>query len=189
MNREIEFRGFDGGDWIYGSAVLYDETQDAWYLIEKDDPADEWMMVGHVGQFTGLYDKYQNKIYEDDILERFVPYEKWDTHEGDNIPFGSYTEKYDFGFRKERFKVVFYNGSVLAVPINTENWEIEWQFHVLELQSNMDYFEQVILREIDDLSEEEYEEFIKEKSIEEMLSDTEFVVVSNTHEENELKYL
>lgn len=116
-----------------------------------------------------------------------MPYEEWDTHTGDNIPNGFYTEKYDFGFRKERLKVIIYNGCTLAVPIDKENWKAQWQFHVLELQSDKDYFEQVILRETDSLSDEEYRVFTKEKSIEEMLNDTEFVVATNDHEDSELK--
>lgn len=70
MKREIEFRGYNGMKWIFGSAVLCDESQDAWYMIEKDDPSNEWMMVGHVGEYTGIKDVNEKKVYEGDLVEK-----------------------------------------------------------------------------------------------------------------------
>lgn len=69
--REIIFRGYDGMDWIYGSAVMYYNEQDAWYMIENGAPDDDWMMVGNVGQYTGLTDCEGRKIYEGDVVRYY----------------------------------------------------------------------------------------------------------------------
>lgn len=71
--REIEFRGksVDSGKWFYGSLVINKDG-----TCEITDGAEHYgylrisvqVIPETVGQFTGIIDSYDNKIYEGDVV-------------------------------------------------------------------------------------------------------------------------
>ena len=81
--REIEFRGknINTCEWIYGSLVVRDYTGYTSYIIVSDDAFD-WVdpyrnfevKSKTIGQFTGLYDRNNSKIFEGDIVKLHLAY-------------------------------------------------------------------------------------------------------------------
>ena len=108
MDREIEFRGFDGTQWYYGDLEYNRKTGVARiHTYEEDGSYCRQYTVDPdtVGEFTGLLDKHSKKIYEGDIIKH--PYvdpifrDLVETKEGDGVTSevvfhdGAFVVKYD----------------------------------------------------------------------------------------------
>lgn len=73
MNREIEFRGFDGTKWHYGDLEYNKKTDVARIHTYKEDGSycrQYYVNPYTVGEFMGKKDKHGKKVFEGDIVRR-----------------------------------------------------------------------------------------------------------------------
>jgi hypothetical protein len=111
--RIIKFRGklLYNEKWVYGYLQATDTRA---FISPSPFDVQHEVRSESVGQFTGLLDKNRKKVWEGDILRWYHLEIECQTHYGDNIPNGAYTEPCGVVERKFEKTVVFHEGAFTA---------------------------------------------------------------------------
>ena len=108
--REYRGKSIDNGDWVYGYFLVQPTTLGDKTHIIYDGEYEHAVDPDTAGQHTELQDKNRRQIFEGDILLIRRPGRDEQTHYGDNIPLGSYTEPMEPVVTEEIVSVIFANG-------------------------------------------------------------------------------
>lgn len=138
MNRLIKFRAWN--DFGNGQGEMVTEES------HRLTSAQILSRFSTVMQFTGLTDRSGTEIYEGDVIEVNIPHRRTQTHTGDNIPLGSYTEPLEPAIERKVGVVVFHVNSFLLIE---QGWVQEFIEATAE-GVNINAFESVNLEWLND---------------------------------------
>lgn len=120
--RTIKFRAKnEKGEWVYGSLLTWPDGKAMIY----DTLLSDGSMGGHIvkpetiGQFTDVYDKNHQEIYDGDIVE-CVSWNEYFTNPATGEVMQPFRRKMYVDFRKGGFKMV----EPMPEPMKDNNWDI-----------------------------------------------------------------
>lgn len=126
MKRELKFRAWNGMELVYDITVgrfgnFYVNPGDKKNGLDPKDSASltpfntKYPDSVPIMQYAGLKDKAGKEIYEGDIVKWVRMEIEYQTHYGDNIPLGQYTEPIGVIAKNELAVVEFTNGEFTVV--------------------------------------------------------------------------
>jgi len=197
------FRGIsiESREWVYGNYYTENQLGNIRHIItyyERLEGDQVYIEIDPktLGLFSTHYDKNNNPIFEGDVILSRTPGRDSQTHTGDNIPLGSYTEPLEPMIHEDEHVVEYRNG-VFQIQLEDHpdcpiTWsQFTWDLEDAKSQFSFGYgYENNKRLEWDDSDESDLPYLLSEYGYEtedELIESLGMVIVGNVHTDEEYK--